>query len=168
MLLTLHPVAPLWGTAQQTMSLGFICGADYLMTIDRSSDAWLFMKRVSGADFSRPRFIDFYRNMVHDRENADPDFPVRLRKSALEAVASVDSVWLRKALHALAIAKTGTGYFFCLLPTHWGSFRGRPRARSDNSRSSRTAILLIHASDPNVKVACPHFLSPVLPFLRPG
>ena len=61
------------------------------------------MKRVSGADFSRPRFIDFYRDMVHDRENADPDFPVRLRKSALEAVASVDSVWLRKALHALAI-----------------------------------------------------------------
>ncbi len=73
------------------------------MTIDRNSDAWLFMKRASSASFSRPRFIDFYRNMVHEKAVADPDFPVRLRKSALEAVASDDSVWLRKALHALAI-----------------------------------------------------------------
>ena len=73
-----------------------------LMAIDRTSDAWLFMKRRSGAEFSRPRFMDFYRTMVNEEASTDPDFPVRLRRLALQVVGSDDPVWLRKALHALA------------------------------------------------------------------
>ncbi|NQT91600.1 MAG: hypothetical protein HQ559_02480 [Lentisphaerae bacterium] len=70
---------------------------------DRTAEAWLFMERRVVDQFRSPLFIGLYRTLITEKAEADPSFCSSLRQCALQAIASGDSGWTRRGLHALAI-----------------------------------------------------------------
>ena len=57
-------------------------------------------------DLSRPRFIDFQREQIADKLQADSMFATKLRQVALEALKSDEPSIIRRALTALAFVGT--------------------------------------------------------------
>ncbi len=71
--------------------------------MDRSSEAYLFLKRRAGNEMDRPFWMELYADSVQDKAEGRPEFPDELRTTAIEVLSGDDTVWIRKGLHALAV-----------------------------------------------------------------
>ncbi|MBN2583521.1 MAG: hypothetical protein JXL80_10665 [Planctomycetes bacterium] len=67
------------------------------------SEAFLFMKRSCGYDMDRPFWMQLYREYVYEIAEGRPEFIEELRQTAIESLASEDTTWVRKGIHALAV-----------------------------------------------------------------
>lgn len=71
--------------------------------MDRSSEAYLFLKMSSDHHMEGPFLMKLYADHVNDKAAGRPEFLEELRNAAIEALSDDDSLWIRRGLHALAV-----------------------------------------------------------------
>ena len=71
--------------------------------MDKSSEAYLFLKRRSDHDMDGPFLMELHADHIRDKAAGRPEFLEELRHAALEAASDDDPLWIRRGLHALAV-----------------------------------------------------------------
>ena len=71
--------------------------------MDKSSEAYLFLKRSSDLYMDRPFLMKLQADHIKDKAAGRPEFLEELRIAAIEALSDDDSLWIRRGLHALAV-----------------------------------------------------------------
>ena len=70
--------------------------------MDRSSEAYGFLKSRTGNEMDRPFWWRLYKQWIQQKAEGRPEFLSELRQTATQAIAGEDVNWVRKGIHAIA------------------------------------------------------------------